>query len=148
MNERLKPKQINSAAWWSEKLEMLDFKPSFITTCTCCWFHQWQSHSKSSFWLQIVLIALLEVSNILAFSFGPPLSTCEYMLPHHHGSKAQTGLSPYNITVSNNSYSPGDNLTVSIYGTKNFTGFMLQAQSINGSVAWPLGEFMDIGDGM
>ncbi|XP_067027448.1 ferric-chelate reductase 1-like isoform X3 [Acropora muricata] len=95
---------------------------------------------------QIALIALLEVSNILGFSYGPPLSTCEYMLPHHRGSKAQTGVSPYNITVSNNSYSPGDNLTVSIYGTKTFTGFMLQAQSIHGSVAWPLGIFMDIGD--
>ena len=70
------------------------------------------------------------------------------MLPHHRGSKAQTGVSPYKITVSNNSYSPGDNLTVSIYGTKTFTGFMLQAQSIHGSVAWPLGIFMDIGDGM
>ena len=95
-----------------------------------------------------MLIALLEVSNILAFSRGPPLHTCESMLPRHRGSIAQTGVSPYNITVSNNSYSPGDNLTVSIYGSKDFTGFILQAQSIHGSVAWPLGEFMDIGDGM
>ncbi|XP_068728109.1 ferric-chelate reductase 1-like isoform X3 [Montipora capricornis] len=94
--------------------------------------------------LQVVFIILLQVIQLRAFSSGPPLSTCEYMTPHHSDTKGQSGPSPYNITVSNSSYNPGDNLTVSISGSKNFTGFMLQVQSINAFVPWPVGEFIEI----
>ena len=94
-----------------------------------------------------MVIILLQVIQLRAFSSGPPLSTCEYMTPHHSHTKGQSGPFPYNITVSNSSYNPGDNLTVSISGSKNFTGFMLQVQSINAFVPWPVGEFIEIDNG-
>ena len=70
------------------------------------------------------------------------------MGPHHGSFKAQSGPSPYNISVSKGSYTPGENLTVTISGSKTFKGFILQAQGSESSVAWPLGEFFEIPDGM
>ena len=101
---------------------------------------------------QVTLVLVLKLSGIWAFSGGPPLSTCEYMLPHHEirgteSFKAQTGESPYNISVSNSSYSAGENLTVTISGTITFKGFILQAQGTDSLVAWPVGEFVQIPSG-
>ena len=69
------------------------------------------------------------------------------MGPHHGSSQAQSGPSPYTITVSNNSYTPGDTLTVTISGSTTFKGFILQAQGSDNSVAWPVGEFTQVPDG-
>ena len=96
---------------------------------------------------QVLLVLVVKLSGIWAFSGGPPLSTCEYMVPHHGDNKAQTGESPYKISVSNISYTAGENLTVKISGTNTFKGFILQAQGINSSVAWPVGEFVEIPSG-
>ena len=96
----------------------------------------------------MLLVLVVKLPGIWAFSSGPPLSTCEYMEPHHgDDNKAQTGESPYNIGVSNISYTAGENLTVNISGTKTFKGFILQAQGINSPVAWPVGEFVEIPSG-
>ena len=97
---------------------------------------------------QILLVLVVKLPGIWAFSSGPPLSTCEYMVPHHgDDNKAQTGESPYNISVSSISYTAGENLTVNISGTSTFKGFILQAQGINSPVAWPVGEFVEIPSG-
>ena len=97
---------------------------------------------------QVTLVLVVKLSGIWAFSEGPPLSTCEYMVPHHgQDNKAQTGESPYKISVSNISYTAGENLTVTISGTITFNGFILQAQATNSSVAWPVGDFVEIPSG-
>ena len=96
---------------------------------------------------QVTLVLLARFSGLWAFSGGPPLSTCEYMTPHHGQSEPQTVAAPYNITVSKSSYTPGENLTITISGT-TFKGFILQAQGTDSAVAWPLGEFNQIPDGM
>ena len=69
------------------------------------------------------------------------------MGPHHGKFEAQSGASPYNISVSQSSYTPGENLTVTISGW-TFKGFLLQAQGSESPVAWPVGEFIEIPDGM
>ena len=89
----------------------------------------------------------MKSSGLWAFSGGPPLSTCEPMVPHHRNNKAQTGESPYNIRVSNSSYTAGVNLTVEISGTSTFKGFILQARRAGGSDAKPVGEFVEIPSG-
>lgn len=94
-----------------------------------------------------MFLLLVRLTQLWAFSNGPPLSTCESMGPHHANFTAQSGPSPYSITVSNNTYTPGDNLTVTISGSKTFKGFILQAQGSNSSVAWPVGEFTQVPDG-
>ena len=104
---------------------------------------------------QVTLVLVVKLSGLWAFSEGPPLSTCEEMFAFHRirgvvprtYNQAQTGESPYNVTVSNSSYSAGENVTVTISGTITFTGFILQAQGTNSSVAWPVGEFVDIPSG-
>ena len=104
---------------------------------------------------QVLLVLVVKLSGIWAFSEGPPLSTCEEMFAFHKirgmvprtYNKAQTGEPPYNISVSNISYTAGENLTVKISGTNTFKGFILQAQGINSSVAWPVGEFVEIPSG-
>ena len=97
---------------------------------------------------QVTLVLVAKLSEIWALSGGPPLSTCEAMVPHHQNNKAQTGESPYNISVSNSSYTPGEDLTVTISGTNTFKGFILQARRTDGSVVWPVGEFVQIPSGM
>lgn len=69
------------------------------------------------------------------------------MKPRHRGSSPQLGPSPYAVIVSNNSYTPGENLTVTISGSTAFKGYMLQVQSSNSPIAWPVGEFIQIPDG-
>lgn len=104
---------------------------------------------------QVTLVLVVKLSGIWAFSEGPPLSTCEEMFAFHKirgmvprtYNKAQTGESPYNISVSNISYTAGENLTVTISGTITFNGFILQAQATNSSVAWPVGDFVEIPSG-
>ena len=104
---------------------------------------------------QVALVLVVKLSGIWAFSEGPPLSTCEEMFAFHRirgvvprtYNQAQKGESPYNVTVSNSSYSAGENVTVTISGTITFTGFILQAQGTNSSVAWPVGEFVDMPSG-
>ena len=96
---------------------------------------------------QVLLVVVVKLPGIWAFSRGPPLRTCEYMVPHYKDNKAQTGESPYNINVSSISYTAGENLTVKISGTNTFKGYILQAQGIKSSVSWPVGKFVEIPSG-
>ena len=104
---------------------------------------------------QVTLVLVVKLSEIWAFSEGPPLSTCEEMFAYHKirgtvprkYNMPQPGESPYNISVSNSSYTAGENLTVTISGTITFNGFILQAQGTESSVAWPVGEFVQIPSG-
>ena len=96
---------------------------------------------------QVVVLLLLRLSQLWAFPNGAPLSTCETMGPHHGDNKAQSGASPYDISVSKSSYTTGENLTVTISGSKTFKGFILQAQGSDSSVAWPVGVFTQVPDG-
>ena len=104
---------------------------------------------------QVTLVLVVKLTGIWAFSEGPPLSTCEEMFAFHKirgvvprtYNQAQTGESPYNISVSNSSYTAGENLTVTISGTITFNGFILQAQATDSAVAWPVGEFVELPSG-
>lgn len=48
-----------------------------------------------------------------AFSYGAPAKTCMDLLPKHH-LEQQTSPSPYEITLSQLQYSPGDIITSEI----------------------------------
>ena len=89
----------------------------------------------------------MRLSELWAYPGGPPLSTCDFMTPHHRGAKPQTVMAPYNITVSKSAYTTGENLTVTISGTKTFKGFILRAQGTDSAVAWPVGEFNQVPNG-
>ncbi|XP_033738606.1 putative defense protein [Pecten maximus] len=88
------------------------------------------------------------------FGMGPPLGACVDMWPVH-GADAQTSDPPYTITVSKDTYTPGETLTVMVNTTINedikfFEGMILQARRANclhkhfeeavGTFDLPLGE--------
>ncbi|XP_070562707.1 ferric-chelate reductase 1-like isoform X2 [Ptychodera flava] len=58
---------------------------------------------------------------------------------------AQTSASPYSLTVSDTSYSAGDEISVTLSGS-NFLGFMVQARRADWSLDQnePIGSFTDI----
>ncbi|KAJ7370789.1 DOMON domain-containing protein frrs1L [Desmophyllum pertusum] len=110
---------------------------------------------KDEFWthdqndIMVTVIVLVQLSELWAFPNGPPLSSCDSMFPYHTDAnkvpyKPQTGEAPYNITVSKSSYIAGENLTVTISGSTTFKGFILHARGSDSSVAWPVGEFVQI----
>ncbi|XP_060077433.1 putative defense protein [Ylistrum balloti] len=70
------------------------------------------------------------------FGMGPPLGACVDMWPKAHGADSQTSDPPYTITVSKDTYTPGETLTVVVNTTINkdikfFEGLLLQARRAN-----------------
>ncbi|XP_028666970.1 putative ferric-chelate reductase 1 [Erpetoichthys calabaricus] len=75
---------------------------------------------------QCFLVFLL-VHGVTAYSSGLLLDACNTMLPLHD-SVAQISPPPYEITTDKSSYSPGDEIKVTIRGlTHPFKGFLLEA---------------------
>ncbi|XP_063794828.1 putative ferric-chelate reductase 1 [Pseudophryne corroboree] len=63
------------------------------------------------------------------------------MMPEH-GASAQTSTSPYILTLAKSTYSPGENIAVTLTsnsGATQFKGFLIQARS--GSDSTPVGSF-------
>ncbi|KAG2461533.1 GDE enzyme, partial [Polypterus senegalus] len=75
---------------------------------------------------QCFLVFLL-VHGVTAYSSGLLLDACNTMLPLH-GSVSQISPPPYEIITDTSSYSPGDEIKVTIRGlTQPFKGFLLEA---------------------
>uniref|UniRef100_H2ZHI6 Reelin domain-containing protein n=1 Tax=Ciona savignyi TaxID=51511 RepID=H2ZHI6_CIOSA len=66
-----------------------------------------------------------------AYPGGAPEGACGHMTPSHGGSVAKAlSTSPFSLTLSANSYLPGDKITVTINGTDtSFKGILLQARA-------------------
>ncbi|CAH1796555.1 unnamed protein product [Owenia fusiformis] len=77
----------------------------------------------------ISLILLSLVSGVAAFPSGPPIEACEDLRPLHGGSESQPG-SPFTINVNVPTYSPGQQVQVTISSSdgQRFKGFMIQAR--------------------
>ncbi|XP_056379295.1 putative ferric-chelate reductase 1 [Hyla sarda] len=82
------------------------------------------------------------LDTVFGYPNGQISASCDSMLPVHGNNGPQSSVSPYNITVSNKTFSPGDVITVtiqSISGTASFKGFLLEARSVGGN--WITGTF-------
>ncbi|XP_056379298.1 putative ferric-chelate reductase 1 [Hyla sarda] len=81
------------------------------------------------------------LDTVFGYSNGQISVACDSMLPSHSNGVPQSSVSPYNITVSNKTFSPGDVITVTIQSVSGaaFKGFLLQAQSVGGN--WITGTF-------
>ncbi|WAR02267.1 FRRS1-like protein, partial [Mya arenaria] len=75
--------------------------------------------------LVLLALLLLQAYRAEGYGTGPPLSACDSMTPTHE-SAAQTGISPYQLTVAKNTYSPSEQIQVTLTGTSTFGGFMIQ----------------------
>ncbi|KAM4722879.1 putative ferric-chelate reductase 1 [Rhinophrynus dorsalis] len=81
---------------------------------------------------------LLCVAGFFVAVFGYPngliSDSCDTFLPKHGNSVPQTAASSYKITVSNNTFSPGDVIKVTLQSSSasRFKGFLLEARSVGG----------------
>ncbi|KAG2461534.1 FRRS1 reductase, partial [Polypterus senegalus] len=87
---------------------------------------------KQCFFVFLFIFEKLVVT-ILGYSNGAPSSVCSSMLPSH-GANPQSSSPPYSLKVDKSTYSPGDQITVTLSGN-TYTGFLLEAQQVGGGNA-------------
>ncbi|XP_069498836.1 putative ferric-chelate reductase 1 [Ambystoma mexicanum] len=70
----------------------------------------------------------------LGYPNGQIQYSCSTMLPLHGSAKPSTAASPFSISVSKNSYSSGDEITVTLQANSgsSLKGFLLQARTVSG----------------
>ncbi|KAH3870752.1 putative ferric-chelate reductase 1 isoform X2 [Dreissena polymorpha] len=79
--------------------------------------------------LTVLVFTLL--TGVMGYSSIPPSTSCSSMTPEHSPS-AQTTANPYQLVISKNTYSPCDQIQVTLQGLEastQFRGFMIQARS-------------------
>ncbi|XP_035853977.1 putative ferric-chelate reductase 1 isoform X1 [Sander lucioperca] len=88
----------------------------------------------SAMWRSYFLLAVLSagtVEPVTAYSNGKVSVACEDMVPQH-GYDPSLAPPPYSITVDTSTFSPSDNVTVSLQvassNTTFFTGFLIEAR--------------------
>ncbi|XP_072854096.2 putative ferric-chelate reductase 1 [Pogona vitticeps] len=85
------------------------------------------------------LFLLWEVfsATVLCYPNGEISGSCTSMLPGHRDAVSQTTPPPYAIFVSSTSFTPGDEVIVSLVGVNetSFRGFLLQARAVGGETA-------------
>ncbi|KAM8930631.1 putative ferric-chelate reductase 1 [Pelodytes ibericus] len=78
------------------------------------------------------LVLGLLVVPVTSYSSGLVSIMCDTMTPRHGTNSPQTTTSPYSVSASNYSFSPGDIITVTLEANNDevFKGFFLQARSV------------------
>ncbi|CAH2311748.1 Hypothetical predicted protein [Pelobates cultripes] len=74
-------------------------------------------------------------AHVTCYSSGLVTVACDTMLPRHGNNSVQTTVPPYTVSASNYSFSPGDNITVTLKANSDivFKGFFLQARTVSGN---------------
>ncbi|WAR02266.1 FRRS1-like protein [Mya arenaria] len=80
--------------------------------------------------LVLLSLLLLQAHKAEGFASGPPSYVCDSMSPNHRQA-AQTGISPYQINFSKNTYTPNEQIQVTLSGSATFRGFMIQPRLQN-----------------
>ncbi|OCT85248.1 hypothetical protein XELAEV_18023413mg [Xenopus laevis] len=83
---------------------------------------------------QFLIFFSIYFATISGYPSGQISASCNSMLPIHGNSVSQTTPSPYSITVSKNTFSTGDIITVTLQSSSgsSFKGFLLEAQTVGG----------------
>ncbi|XP_038068333.1 putative defense protein [Patiria miniata] len=105
--------------------------------------------------IRTVIMAVLLPYCIIALPSGPPVDrhpgVCTSMSPgDHHPRNTATGPAPYNIVVSNDTYTAGQPIQVTLRANQGvtFTGFFVQARSQSDSAKMDaLGTFSNVPEG-
>ena len=66
------------------------------------------------------------IAGASAYSFGAPGGACDTLLPRHGVAAQDNAHSPYSVTVSSTTLISGGTLEVTVKGSTNFKGFMIQ----------------------
>ncbi|XP_032230076.1 putative ferric-chelate reductase 1 isoform X2 [Nematostella vectensis] len=92
--------------------------------------------------IAVLLAVSLAIPSCLAFPDYPPTTTCQELTPKHGSHTPRTEPSPYSITVTPGSYTPGSEVSVAINGISHFKGFIMQArQAGHSGPPYPIGTF-------
>lgn len=92
--------------------------------------------------MQSVILCLSCFATVVyGYPNGARVGACETMTPGH-GAAVQTGPSPYQVTLNNERYSPGNRITITVSGG-TFRGLLVQARPANCStVTFPTFSLM------
>ena len=66
------------------------------------------------------------IAGATAWPSGAPGSVCDTLLPNHRSAPQDNANSPYLVTVATNTLTSGATLEVTVQGSTNFKGFMIQ----------------------
>lgn len=92
-----------------------------------------------------LFLVLLGLSN--GFPGGAPWNMCSMKIPMHKGLQQQASDPPYEVTLSKTTYSPGENITVTVKGkttTDLFRGFVIGAHPVIGDTENVVGKFVQL----
>lgn len=90
-------------------------------------------------WEIAVAMALI-VAVVSAYPSGAPDSACASINPDWHGPSTATGPSPYILSLSSETYSPNQVITVKLSGAL-FKGYLIEGRLADGSTTNPVGFF-------
>ncbi|XP_078515380.1 putative ferric-chelate reductase 1 [Lissotriton helveticus] len=94
-------------------------------------------------WILLLMLPL----HVCAYANGKVQGACSSMTPEH-GVTAQTSPAPFNITVNQTVYTPGEKIIVKIVmSSLPIEGFLLQARTASNDKT-PLGSFEIAGENM
>ncbi|KAM9324792.1 putative ferric-chelate reductase 1 [Gastrophryne carolinensis] len=84
--------------------------------------------------LTLIFIFTGFLASVSGYSSGQISIACDSMLPQHGSNSPQSSTAPYAITVSKNTFNPGDNITVTLTANGgHFKGFLLEPQLVGGN---------------
>ncbi|XP_046883334.1 putative ferric-chelate reductase 1 isoform X2 [Hypomesus transpacificus] len=87
-----------------------------------------------------VCVLLQLLASARAYSSGQVTEVCGSMVPQHGGS-ANTTHSPYSLALNSTIFRPGGHIAVTLSGTSDFEGFLLQARDAANQNAGAVGSF-------
>ncbi|KAG9351102.1 hypothetical protein JZ751_024992 [Albula glossodonta] len=95
-------------------------------------------------WLLLLLVVTVCLQTVSSYSNGKVTDACSSMEPNH-GHHPSTKPNTYAITVDKKTFSPGDQITVTLStsnsGTAYFKGFLIQARNAENPEAGAVGWF-------
>ncbi|OCT85250.1 putative ferric-chelate reductase 1 [Xenopus laevis] len=82
-----------------------------------------------------LLVFCLLINSAQPFGNGKISLACDTMTPVHKTFTTQVSMAPYRVSASSYTFSPGDEITVTLLANSNttFEGFFLQARSVSGN---------------
>ncbi|XP_066533794.1 putative ferric-chelate reductase 1 [Hoplias malabaricus] len=90
------------------------------------------------FWALLLFSGTL--SSVAGYRNGKVEKSCGNMVPRHSGQHNTTS-SPYTMSVSVRTFTPGDHITVTLSGRQNFEGFMIEARNTADPEGAAVGSF-------
>uniref|UniRef100_A0A673X1D2 Ferric chelate reductase 1 n=1 Tax=Salmo trutta TaxID=8032 RepID=A0A673X1D2_SALTR len=95
--------------------------------------------------LLVVVVAVCLIKTASGFANGKVSQACGDMIPQH-GHDSSSKPAPYNITLDNPTFSPGDHITVTLLvvptsGSISFKGFLIEARDAENPDGPAVGSF-------